>query len=96
MPYLISDVVGEHAECYPLDNHDNVLWYSNVPTNPRFAYYFEGMIVLEVPRFSKALVVSLGPVYWDENTLRDWLQFYDKKNPYFPCYPKFRRAEDSE
>jgi len=40
---LISEVVGDAAECYKLDNDDNLLWVSNTDTNSRYAYYFERM-----------------------------------------------------
>jgi hypothetical protein len=80
---LISENVGEDADCFKLDNHDNVVWLSDTDTNSRYAYFFEGMDPpLDVKRYSKALVISLGPQYWDTATILDWLRWYDKRNPW--------------
>jgi hypothetical protein len=76
--------VGDDADCLPLDNHDNVLWYSDTATNPRYAYYFERMNdPFNIRRYSKGLIISLAPAkaaHWDEDTIREWLRFYDKQN----------------
>jgi hypothetical protein len=78
---LISEIVGDDAESFKLDNHDNVVWMSDTDTNSRYAYYWEGMLYpFDVKRYSKALVVSLGPDYWDTDTILDYLRFYDRKN----------------
>ena len=34
----------------------------------------------DVKRYSKALVVSLGPDYLDTDTILDYLRFYDRRN----------------
>jgi hypothetical protein len=31
---------------------------------------------------SKALVISLGPHFWDTETILDWLRWYDRRNIY--------------
>jgi hypothetical protein len=56
---------------------------SDTGTNSRYAYYWEGMSYpFDVKRYSKALVVSLGPNYWDIDAILDYLPFYDRKNPW--------------
>jgi hypothetical protein len=83
IPSLVSEIVGEDAECYKLDSHDNVLWMSHTNTNPRYAYFWEGMpYPFEVKRYSKALVLCLGSNPWDIDTIKDYVRFYDKKNPW--------------
>jgi hypothetical protein len=80
---MISEIVGEDAECFKLDNHDNVVWVSDTDTNSRYAFYFEGMdYPFSVRRYSKALIISLGFNYWDIETINDWLRWYDKRNIY--------------
>jgi hypothetical protein len=81
IPSLISENVGADADCFKLDNHDNVLWCSDTDTNSRYAYYFEGMdYPLDVKRYSKALIISLGPRYWDTETILDWIKWFDGLN----------------
>lgn len=83
IPSLVSETVGEDADCFTLDTHNNVLWMSDTDTNSRYAYFFEGMdYPFDVKRYSKALVVSLGPNYWDLATIMDWLRWYDKNDPW--------------
>ena len=77
---LIDEVVGDFAECYKLDNFGNALWCTDEDTNERYAWYFEGMLGLKQRRYSKGLVVSLGPVYWDQATIEDWLCWHDEQN----------------
>jgi hypothetical protein len=82
-PSLVEPIVGADAECYKLDTHDTVVWMSDTDTNKRFAYYWEGMdYPFNVRRYSKALVVSLGPQYWSVETIMDYLRWHDKKNPW--------------
>lgn len=81
IPSLVSQLVGDDAECYKLDGKQNVVWMTDTDTNARYAYYFEGMdYPFSVKRYSKALVVILGPNYWDLDTIGDWLRWFDKKN----------------
>jgi hypothetical protein len=81
IPSLVSETVGDDAECFKLDNNDNVVWMSDTDTNKRFAYYWDGMpYPFDVKRYSNALVVSLGPKYWDTDAISDWLCWYDKNN----------------
>ena len=62
-------------------NYDNVVWMSDTSTNKRYAYYWEGTDYLfNVRRYSKALVVSLGPQYWDIETIKDYVRWYDRLN----------------
>jgi hypothetical protein len=83
IPSLVSETVGDDAECYKLDNHDNVVWLSDTDTNKRYAYYFEGMdFPFDVRRYSKAIVISLGPNFWDIDTIESYLRFFDKQNIY--------------
>jgi hypothetical protein len=83
LPSLVSETVGDDAECFKLDNNDNVIWLSDTDTNKRYAYYLEGMpYPFSVRRYSNALVVSLGPKYWDVETISGWIVWYDRKNPY--------------
>jgi hypothetical protein len=83
MPALIEPIVGLDAECYKLDGKQNVVWMSDIDTNKRWAYYWEGMdYPFNIKRYSKALVVSLGPQYWDIDTIADYLRWHDKKNPW--------------
>ena len=82
---LVSTIVGDDADCYKLDNHDNVVWMSDTDTNKRFAYSWDGMpYPFDVKRFSKALVVSLGPDYWSVETINDWILWYDRDDPWNP------------
>jgi hypothetical protein len=54
---------------------------SDTDTNSRYAYFFEGMdYPFDVKRYSKALVVSLGPNFWSLETIADYLRFFDKQN----------------
>jgi hypothetical protein len=72
----VSEIVGYDAECYKLDNNDNVVWMSDTDTNLRSAYYLEGLpYPFNVKRYSKALLVSLGPNYWDMDAILDYLRF---------------------
>jgi hypothetical protein len=81
IPSLVSETVGEDAECYKLDSADNVVWMTLTKTNNRYAYFFEGMpYPFEEKHYSKALVVSLGPHYWDVDTILDYLRWYDQRN----------------
>ena len=76
MHSLVVESVGEDADCYKLDNNSNVVWMSDVDTNSRYAYYWEGMdYPFSVKHYSKALVVSLGPNYWDVETIADYLRW---------------------
>lgn len=77
MKLLIPEIVGDDAECFKLDNHDNVLWCSDTDTYERYAYYFEMPYPFNVRRYSKGLIISLGPTYWDEDTIKDLLRWYD-------------------
>jgi hypothetical protein len=78
---LIAETVGEEGDCYKLDNGGNVVWMSDADINSRYAYFWEGMpYPFNVRRYSKALVISEGPHYWDLATIMDWLRWYDKKN----------------
>jgi hypothetical protein len=75
VPSLISEAVGKDAEAFKLDNNNNVLWLSEIETNSRYAFYFEGMpYPFDVKRYSYGLVQSLGPNYWDLATIMDWLR----------------------
>jgi hypothetical protein len=75
---LIPEIVGDDAESLKLDNHDNVVWVSDTDTNERYAYWFEGMgDPWNVFRFSKGLIVSLGPLYWDVDAICAYLRWYD-------------------
>ena len=40
---LVSATVGDDADCFRLDTKYNVAWMSDTDSNPRYAYYFEGM-----------------------------------------------------
>ena len=81
MPALVSPIVGDDAECYKLDTHDTVVWMSDTDTNKRYAYYWAGMdYPFDVRRYSKALVVSLGPQYWSTETIAGYLMWHDKRN----------------
>src|ERR1700751_5476911 len=81
MKSLVPEIVGDDAEPLGLDNHDNVLWCSDTDTNERYAYYFEGMPeAFGIKRYSRGLVVSLGPAYWDEDAIKNGLRWYDKRN----------------
>lgn len=83
IPSLIDEIVGVDADCFKLDSHDNVTWLSDIDTNNRFGYYWEGMdYPFNVRRYSKALVVSLGPRFWDAETITDWIRWHDKLNPW--------------
>jgi hypothetical protein len=54
---------------------------SDTDTNSRYAYYFERLpYPFDIKRYSKAAVVSLRPVYWDIDTISDYLRWYDRKN----------------
>ena len=77
---LISEIVGDDAEPFTLDNYGNKLWYSDTDTNDRYAYYIGMVPPSDVRRYSKGLIISLGPIYWNEDTIRDWLCWYDKQN----------------
>ena|ERR1700693_6451933 len=81
IPSLVSEIVGDDAECYKFDNNDNVVWMTDTNSNSRYAYYWEGMpYPFDVKRYSKALVVSLGPNYWDTDAILVFVRFYDRKN----------------
>jgi hypothetical protein len=88
LPSLVSELVGDSAECYKLDNNDNVVWLSDTDTNERYGFYFEGMPdPFSVLRFSKGLVVSLPSLQvnaagWDRETILDWIIWYDKQDPW--------------
>jgi hypothetical protein len=76
---LIEEVVGESAESFSLDQNC-ILWASDVNTNERFAFYFERMLYpFNVRRYSKALIVSMGPDFWSVETVREWLRFVTKE-----------------
>jgi hypothetical protein len=77
---LVSEIVGDDAEDFNLDL--NVIWWrNNTDTNDRYAYYFERMgDPFSVGRYSKGLIISVGPKYWDEDTINDCLRWYDKQN----------------
>jgi hypothetical protein len=76
---LISEVVGEGAECCKLDLCGNAMWYSDTDTNDRFAYVVEGMgHPLCVLHYSKGLIISLGPAYLDKDTIRTWISWHDE------------------
>ena len=81
---FIAENVGADAECYKLDNNDNVVWMSDIDTNARYAYFWEMPSPFDFKRYSRALVVSLYPndaaeSNWDLATIRDYLRWYDKK-----------------
>jgi hypothetical protein len=84
---MIHEIVGPDARAFNLDNHDNVLWASDVPTNSRFAYYFERMGPPYCERrFSKGLIISLGQPPWDEGTIHYFLRIFDKRqDANIPC-----------
>ena len=82
-PSLVSQFVGEDAECYKLDSKQTVVWMSDTDIYKRYAFYFEGMdYPYDVRRYSRALIVSLGPIYWSRDTILEWLRWYDKQNRY--------------
>ena len=75
IPSLVAEVLGGDSECFNLDNNSNVVWMTDTDSNSRYAYFWEAMPVLfDVKRYSKALVVSLGPNYWCTETIEDWLR----------------------
>ena len=77
---LVSATVGDDADCFRLDTKYNVAWMSDTDSNPRYAYYFEGMdYPFNVRRYSKSVVVSLDKS-WSADTISDYLRFYDKQN----------------
>jgi hypothetical protein len=77
---MIHEIVGPDAKALDLDNHDNVLRASDVPTNSRFAYYFERMGPPYCERrYSKGLIISLGQPPWDEETIHYYLRIFDKR-----------------
>jgi hypothetical protein len=81
IPSLVSETVGDDAECFKLDNNDNVIWLSDTDTRKRYAYYFEGIpYPFSLKRYSNALVVSLGPKYWSIEAIEEWLVWFDRKN----------------
>jgi hypothetical protein len=80
MKLLVPEIVGDDAESFNLDNNDNVVWLSDTDTNERYAFYFEMPYPFDVRRYSKGLVVSLGPAYWSEEAIQNWLVWYDKEN----------------
>lgn len=80
MPSLIGEI-GDDAEVYKLDNNNNVVWMTDTDSNLRYAYFWEGMCYpFSEKRYSKAIVESMGPNYWDIETIKDYLRFYDRKN----------------
>lgn len=83
IPSLIDEIVGVDAECFKFySSHDNVTWLSDIDTNNRYGYYWEMPYPFHVRRYSKALVVSLGPQFWDVETIEGWLRWHDKLNPW--------------
>jgi hypothetical protein len=83
IPSLVADLVGDDAESFKLDNNDNVALMSDTDTNTRYAYFWDSMpYPFNVRRYSKALVVSLGPTYWSQETIEDWICWHDKNNPW--------------
>lgn len=79
---LVNEVVGDDAECFKLDTANNVVWMSETDTNKRYGYYFEMDYPFSVRRYSKGLVISLGPNYWGTETILDYLVWYDKLNTF--------------
>jgi hypothetical protein len=77
---LVSEIVDEDAEYFDLDL--NVIWWcSNTDTNDRYAYYFERIgDPFSVRRYSKGLIISVGPKYWDEDAIKNGLRWYDRQN----------------
>ena len=62
---------------------ENVCWMTDTDSHSRYAYFWEGMCYpFDVKRYSKALVVSLGPNFWDIETINSYLRFFDKMNPW--------------
>jgi hypothetical protein len=77
---IISEIVGVDAKALRLDNSDNVVWVSEVPTNSRYAYYFERMGgMFSNRRYNKGLIISLGPTAWDEDAIEYYLRIFDKR-----------------
>jgi hypothetical protein len=77
---LIHEIVGPDAQALKLDNHDNVLWCSDIPTNSRFAYHLEMMGPPYCERrYNKGLIISLGSPAWDEETIRCYLRMSDNR-----------------
>ena len=80
IPDLISEVVGPDAKFLELDNNDNVIWVSNTPTNPRFAFYFEMMGPPYCERrYNQGLIISLGSPPWDSGSIHYYLRIFDKR-----------------
>jgi hypothetical protein len=82
LPSLVDETCGDDAECYRLDGTQNVVWMSDTDTNSRYVYYWQMPYPFAVRRYSKALVVILGPDYWSVETISEWLEWYDKRNLY--------------
>lgn len=77
----IRDIVGLDAECFNLDNnHDNICWVSNIPTNGRYCWFFEmmGGAPYCERRYNQGLIFALGP-HWDSGTISFYLRFYDRR-----------------
>src|ERR1700732_2949677 len=81
IPSLVGETLGDDVECFKLDNNNNVVWMTDTDSNPRYAYFWDAMpYPFDVKRYSKALVVSLGPNYWSTETIESYLRFFDRLN----------------
>ena len=74
---MISQVLGDDAECYTLDGRDNVIWLPDPSSIERYAFFLEGMdYPFNVRRYSKAVIVGLGDNPWGSDTIAGYLRWF--------------------